>query len=161
MLLCKLHGKCNVLFLYSRTQTSAVLDSIPDSITSTTIIKAQPIFSDTSRQPTLYTLYKTTTGDKMVEDNLGNEFTMIEVNIWSLFSIWAASRQNQHSAFATSSLSVSLLVIELVSEQHGSWSDCADAQAGLDPCWSQTHYVGFVMARLISYKNVRELHKYQ
>jgi hypothetical protein len=21
-------------------------------------------------------------------------------------------------------------------------------QAGLDPCWSQTHYVGFVMARL-------------
>jgi hypothetical protein len=23
-----------------------------------------------------------------------------------------------------------------------------DAQAGLDPCWSQTHYVGFVMARL-------------
>jgi hypothetical protein len=21
--------------------------------------------------------------------------------------------------------------------------------AGLDPCWSQTHYVGFVMARLI------------
>jgi hypothetical protein len=22
------------------------------------------------------------------------------------------------------------------------------AQAGLDPCWSQTHYVGFVMARL-------------
>jgi hypothetical protein len=28
------------------------------------------------------------------------------------------------------------------------WSDCADAQAGLDPCWSQTHYVGFVMTRL-------------
>jgi hypothetical protein len=50
----------------------------------------------------------------------------------------------------TCSLSVSLLVIELVSEQHGSWSDCADAQAGLDPCWSQTHYVGFVMTRLIS-----------
>jgi hypothetical protein len=23
-----------------------------------------------------------------------------------------------------------------------------DAQAGLDPCWSQTHYVGFVMTRL-------------
>jgi hypothetical protein len=22
-------------------------------------------------------------------------------------------------------------------------------QAGLDPCWSQTHYVGFVMRRLI------------
>jgi hypothetical protein len=37
---------------------------------------------------------------------------------------------------------------ETDSEQHGSWSDCADAKAGLDPCWSQTHYVGFVMARL-------------
>jgi hypothetical protein len=37
---------------------------------------------------------------------------------------------------------------ETDSEQHGSWSDCADAQAGLDPCWSQTHYVGFVMTRL-------------
>jgi hypothetical protein len=23
------------------------------------------------------------------------------------------------------------------------------AQAGVDPCWSQTHYVGFVMTRLI------------
>jgi hypothetical protein len=23
------------------------------------------------------------------------------------------------------------------------------AQAGLDPCWSQTHYVGFVVTRLI------------
>jgi hypothetical protein len=37
---------------------------------------------------------------------------------------------------------------ETDSEQHGSWSDCADAQAGLDLCWSDTHYVGFVMARL-------------
>jgi hypothetical protein len=26
-----------------------------------------------------------------------------------------------------------------------------DAQAGLDPCWSQTHYVGFVMTRLKSF----------
>jgi hypothetical protein len=42
------------------------------------------------------------------------------------------------------------LLIEFVSEQNGSWSDCMDAQAGLDPCWSQTHYVGFVMVRLIS-----------
>jgi hypothetical protein len=24
-----------------------------------------------------------------------------------------------------------------------------NVQAGLDPCWSQTHYVGFVMTRLI------------
>jgi hypothetical protein len=35
------------------------------------------------------------------------------------------------------------------SEQHGSGSDCADTQAGLDPCWSQTHFVGFVVTRLI------------
>jgi hypothetical protein len=34
---------------------------------------------------------------------------------------------------------------ETDSEQHGSLSDCADAQAGLDPCWSQTHYVGLVV----------------
>jgi hypothetical protein len=26
------------------------------------------------------------------------------------------------------------------------------AQFGLDPCWSQTHYVGFVMALLIYQK---------
>jgi hypothetical protein len=39
----------------------------------------------------------------------------------------------------------------LVSEQHGSWSDCSNAQAGMDPCWSQMHYVGFVMTRLILY----------
>jgi hypothetical protein len=55
---------------------------------------------------------------------------------------WAAPWQNQHC------VSVSLVVIGLVSEQHGSWSDCADAQAGLDPFWSQTHYFDFVMVRL-------------
>jgi hypothetical protein len=42
------------------------------------------------------------------------------------------------------SLLVSLLVIGCVSEQHGSWSDCADAQ---NPCRSQTHCVGFDMSR--------------
>jgi hypothetical protein len=42
----------------------------------------------------------------------------------------------------------SLLVIGVVSKQHGSWSDCAYTQAGLDPCRSQTNYVGFVMERL-------------
>jgi hypothetical protein len=46
------------------------------------------------------------------------------------------------------SLLVSLLVIGFVSKQHGSWSDCVDGQAGLDPCWSQIHYVGFVVKRL-------------
>jgi hypothetical protein len=78
---------------------------------------------------------------------------------WQCISIerykWAASWQNQHSAFASAqsdqdpccSLSVYLLVIELISGQHGSWSDYADSQAGLDPCWSQTHYVGFDVTR--------------
>jgi hypothetical protein len=88
-------------------------------------------------------------------------------------TIWAASRQNQHSAFAISMdpdqpahprslirihavrfqtlLQVDKLIAnsrQTDSEQHGSWSNCAGAQAGLDPCWSQTHYVSFVMARL-------------
>jgi hypothetical protein len=55
----------------------------------------------------------------------------------SVIYIWAASRQNQHKCVCDQhgsrpackdpccSLSVSLLVIELVSEQHGSWSDSA------------------------------------
>jgi hypothetical protein len=38
---------------------------------------------------------------------------------------------------------------ETDSEQYGSWSDCTDGQADLKTCWSQTHYVGFVMTRLI------------
>jgi hypothetical protein len=29
----------------------------------------------------------------------------------------------------------------------------ADTQADLDPCWSQTHYVGFVVTRLICFTN--------
>ena len=35
------------------------------------------------------------------------------------------------------------------SKQYGSWWDCADALAHLDPCWWQTHYVRFLVARLI------------
>jgi hypothetical protein len=41
------------------------------------------------------------------------------------------------------SLTNSITSRETDSEQHGSWSDFADAQAGMDPCWSQTHYIGF------------------
>jgi hypothetical protein len=52
--------------------------------------------------------------------------------------IWAASQQNQN-----------ITSRETNSEQHESWSDFADAQAGLDPCRLQMHYVGFVVARLI------------
>jgi hypothetical protein len=69
---------------------------------------------------------------------------------------WAVSRQNQHNGFATNMdpdkpahpLLNILTSKETDSEQNGSWSDCADAQAGLDPCWSRTHYDGFVVTRL-------------
>jgi hypothetical protein len=74
--------------------------------------------------------------------------------------VWAASWQNQHNGFATSmdldqpahpSSLISIHAVRLQtitsretdSEQHGSWSGCADAQAGLDPCWSQTHMLVF------------------
>jgi hypothetical protein len=60
-----------------------------------------------------------------------------------------AGASTQSEQYPCCSLSVSLIVKEFVSEQHGSWSDCVDGQASLDPCWSQMQYVGFVMARLI------------
>jgi hypothetical protein len=91
-----------------------------------------------------------------------NEFYIWLKCIILIWNIWAAPWQNEHNGESRSacasaqfdqdpccSLSVSLLIIGFVSEQHGFWSDCADAQACLDPCWSQTHYVGFVTARLI------------
>jgi peptide YY len=75
------------------------------------------------------------------------------------------SWQNQHNGFASAqsdqdpccSLTYPITSIETDSEQHGSWSDCADAQTGLDPCWSQTHYIGFVVTRLlyIFFKHLR------
>jgi hypothetical protein len=35
-----------------------------------------------------------------------------------------------------------------------------DVQAGLDPHWSQTHYVGFVVTQLkyFSYRNIHSVH---
>jgi hypothetical protein len=36
-------------------------------------------------------------------------------------------------------------------------TNITDAQAGLDPCWSQTNYVGFVKARL-KYKSLPKDH---
>jgi hypothetical protein len=65
------------------------------------------------------------------------------------FLLFSHRRSLQSDQDPCCSLSVSLLEIEMVSEQHGSWSDCTDAQSGLDPCWSQTHFVGFVVTRLI------------
>jgi hypothetical protein len=77
-----------------------------------------------------------------------------KTNIMGLRSAWinpdCASMQSDQDPCC--SLSVSLLVIELVSEQHGSLSDCADAQAGLDPCWSQTS-----VAHLLSNINIMSI----
>jgi hypothetical protein len=55
-------------------------------------------------------------------------------------------------AWIQTSLTNSITSRETDSEQHGSWSDCTDAQASLDPCWLQTNYVRFVMTRLIYWK---------
>jgi hypothetical protein len=94
-------------------------------------------------------------GSRMCWKNIEWVFLLLRTNFINKHGkkIWAATWQNQHSAFATSMdpdqpahprspirihavlLSVSQLVIWFVGEQHGSWSDCADAQAGLDPCW--------------------------
>jgi hypothetical protein len=75
----------------------------------------------------------------------------INFEVWNcrLFSNWAASQQNHPSRLITDqdpccSLTNSFTSRETDGEQHGSWSDCTDAQAGLDPGWS----LGFVMTRL-------------
>jgi hypothetical protein len=87
---------------------------------------------------------------------------------------WATSWQNQHNGFGPSmdpdqpaqfdqdpccSLTNQITRLETDSEKHGSWSDCADVQAGLDQCWSQTHYVGFVVTWLICLINVTSFWK--
>jgi hypothetical protein len=76
------------------------------------------------------------------------------------------SRQNQHSAFPTSMdpdqpahprglirihavrLQTLLQVEKLIAN---SMDPDQTAQAGLAPCWSQTHYVGFIVTRLIHF----------
>ena len=83
------------------------------------------------------------------------------------FVIWAATRQNQQNECAPSEDSAqpghppSLIRVFAVrmkkagvlshpqSEQQRLWSDWADAQADLSLRWAHTHFVGFVMSRLI------------
>ncbi|XP_045191396.2 uncharacterized protein LOC123548304 [Mercenaria mercenaria] len=59
--------------------TSADNQTIPVPVGHKVIINSQPIFSDTSREPTLYTLYQTANGQKEVIDSVGNVFTSTEV----------------------------------------------------------------------------------
>jgi hypothetical protein len=87
----------------------------------------------------------------LIFENIHNCYKFCKFKINNVLTSHKVDTSAQTDQDPCCSLSVSLLVIEFVSEQHESWSDCVDAQAGLDPCWSQTHYVGFVVARLKCY----------
>ena len=89
--------------------------------------------------------------------------------------IWAASWQNQQCGYAPSEDSVSLGIRPVrvfavrmkkawvlsypLSAQRRLWSDWADDQADLSLRWAHTHFVGFVMSRLmlISLRNKQTL----
>ena len=87
--------------------------------------------------------------------------------LWLWQEIWAASWQNQQSDCAPSEgsdqpghppslirvftvhLKKAWVLSYLLSAQRRLWSDWADAQADLSPRWAHTHFVCFVMRRLI------------
>jgi hypothetical protein len=73
-----------------------------------------------------------------------------KTNIMGLRPAWIQTSLRIHTVWSGSMLFAisSLLVIGFVIKQHGTWWECADAQAGLDPCWSQTHNDGFVVTQL-------------
>jgi hypothetical protein len=66
--------------------------------------------------------------------NLDIDVLRFPVVFYDLYCKWAASRQNQHNGFASAqcdqdpccSLTYPIASSETDSEQHGSWSDCAD-----------------------------------
>ena len=81
--------------------------------------------------------------------------------------IWAATWQNQQSDWAPSEDSdqpghppslIRVLAVRMkkawvfsypLSTQRSLWSDRVDAQADMSLCWARSHFVGFVMLRLI------------
>ena len=69
-------------------------------------------------------------------------------------SIWAATWQNQENECAPTVFTVRMkkpwILSYPLNGQQRLWSDWADAQADLSVCWEHTHFVGFVMLRLIS-----------
>ena len=95
----------------------------------------------------------------------------------SIIAIWAAVWQNQqncmcaqrilrsacmgiHPVWSESSLSTwrkfgSLASNYPLNTQRRLWSDCADAQTDLSLGWAHSHFVGFVMRRLI-YQNPQQ-----
>ena len=92
------------------------------------------------------------------------------MRVTKLYSIWAATWQNQQSDYAPSEDSdqpghppslFRVIVVRLMGSkgsklsscgQRRLWSDWADAQADLSLRWAHTHFVGFVMSRLICVK---------
>jgi hypothetical protein len=64
-------------------------------------------------------------------------------------NIGAASRQNQHSAFATSmdqeQLGHPRILIRIHTVRLPTLLQVEKLMAKLDQCWSQTHYIGSVM----------------
>jgi hypothetical protein len=85
-----------------------------------------------------------------------------KTNILGLRPAWIQTSLHIHAVWSGSMLfAISFSTCYgLVSEQHESWSDCLDAQAGLDPCWSQIHYVGFVMTQLICKESKHSLQQF-
>jgi hypothetical protein len=96
---------------------------------------------------------------------VSNVYFSVSTKIFPNNNKWAVSRKNQHTAFATSTdpdqpayphylirihaVAISFSTCKKIGKQTTwSWSDCADAQACLDPCWSQTLYVDFAVTRL-------------
>ena len=83
------------------------------------------------------------------------------------YDIWTATWQNQQSGCAPSEDSdqpghppslIRVFAVRMkkawvlsypLSAQRRLWSDCADAQADLSLRWAHTHFIGFVMSRLM------------
>ena len=91
------------------------------------------------------------------------------------YTIWAVTWQNQQSECTPSEDSdqpghppslIRVFAVRMkkpwvlsypLSAQRRLWSDWADAQADLSLCWAYTHFVGFVMSRLICISTVKIL----
>ena len=85
--------------------------------------------------------------------------------------IWATTWQNQQSGCASNEdsdqpghppslrrvfavrMKKAWVLSYPMSAQRRLWSDWADAQADLSLCWAHTHFVGFVMSRLILFRS--------
>jgi hypothetical protein len=70
-----------------------------------------------------------------------------KTNMVRLRQAWIQTSLLIHAVWS-GSLTNPITSKEIDREQHGSWSDWADEQAGLDPFQLQTHYVGFVVTGL-------------